>query len=98
MIEPTCRHGVRMDRSCLNCGRFINVMDEAYREKQANFTRSIQDLEAMLEPLLDEIARAQAEVDQMERGQQTVPDEATGSEPGANPEDNPPDPRFWFKK
>lgn len=105
MAEPSCRHGVRMDRSCLKCGRFIDVRGPDYLAKEANFTRSIQDLEAILEPLLAEVAKAQAEVDEMEAGQAKVgtslpTDRSEGNQSGSNQkaQEPPEDPRLWFKR
>jgi hypothetical protein len=73
VAEPTCKHGVKLDRSCFRCKRFVEVVDDAYRAGQENLNRSLRDLEAMLEPLMEEIARVKAEVDKQEQ-QEEPPD------------------------
>ena len=70
MADATCKHGVRMDRSCIRCGRFVEVIDETYLAKQAEFNRSIGDLEAMLVPFLQEIEKAKKELDEIERNEE----------------------------
>lgn len=91
-----------MDRSCLKCGRFIDVRGPDYLAKEANFTRSIQDLEAILKPLLEEVAKAQAEVDAMETTQgqvgSAVPEPTVESESTQKAQEPPEDPRLWFKR
>lgn len=73
MAETTCRHGVSMDRSCIRCGRFVQVIDDTYLAKQANFNRSIEDLEAMLVPFLEEIEKAKAELAEIEDNEPPLP-------------------------
>lgn len=101
MAEPSCRHAVRMDRSCLKCGRFIDVRGPEYLAKEANFTRSIEDLEAILKPLLAEVANLQAEVNEMEEAGQARPGAGTpqiSSDNDPKVQESPEDPRLWFKR
>ena len=83
MADPTCKHGVRLDRSCLKCGRLLPLVDESFRTKQAEFLRSIQELEAALKPFMEEVEKAKAQSDELDRA-------ARGEEP-------PPD-RPWYHK
>ena len=67
MSEPTCKHKISMNRTCLKCGRFVSMVDDQYRAKQANFDRSIRDLEAMLKPFLEEVEKAKAEAEALDK-------------------------------
>lgn len=67
MDEATCKHKIRMDRSCLKCGRFVPMVDDNYRARQAKFERSIRDLEAMLKPFLEEVEKAKAESEELDK-------------------------------
>lgn len=92
MAEPVCRHGVRMDRSCLKCARYLDIINADFRSKQANFDRSIKDLEAMLVPLLAELAKAQSEVDALDGDSSPAPNNPGQAQPP------PEDPRLWYKR
>jgi hypothetical protein len=67
MNEATCKHKIRMDRTCLKCGRFVSMVDDEYRAKQANMDRSIRDLEAALKPFLEEVEKAKAQLEKLDR-------------------------------
>lgn len=86
MAETTCKHGIRLDRSCLKCGRFIQLVDETFRTKQADFLRSIRDLEAAMKPFLEEVEKAKAQSDEIDRAERAE----RGEEP---PLDRP-----WYRK
>ena len=67
MSEAVCKHKIRMDRTCLKCGRFVAMVDDTYRAKQENFDRSIRDLEAALKPFLEEVEKAKAQLGELEK-------------------------------
>ena len=68
-----CRHNIRLDRSCLKCGRFVQVIDESYRARQAQFDESLRKLEEMMKPFLEEVEKAKAESDEIDRNQPPLP-------------------------
>ncbi len=70
-----CRHDVRMDRSCLKCGRFVQVIDENYGARQAQFDESLRKLEEMMKPFLEEVEKAKAESEEIDRNQPPLPPE-----------------------
>lgn len=83
MAEPTCKHGVRLDRSCIKCGRYLPMVDESYLAKQSEFLKGVQELEAALKPFMEEVAKAQAQSDEIDRIESN--------------EEPPPD-RPWYRK
>jgi hypothetical protein len=77
MADTTCKHGVRLDRSCIKCGRYLQLVDDTYKAKQAQFFKSIQELEAAMKPFMEEVEKAKqqaAEIDRAERGEEPPPD------------------------
>jgi hypothetical protein len=74
MTEAVCKHKIRMDRTCLKCRRYVPMVDDSYREKQANFDRSIRDLEAALKPFLEEVEKAKAQLAELENEDPPPPD------------------------
>ncbi len=67
MTEAVCKHKISMERTCLKCGRFVPMVDDAYRAKQANFDRSIRDLEEALKPFLEEVEKAKAQLAELDK-------------------------------
>jgi hypothetical protein len=74
MTEAVCKHKVRMDRTCLKCGRYVAMVDDDYRAKQADLERSIQDLDAALKPFLEEVEKAKSQLAELDKEDPPPPD------------------------
>jgi hypothetical protein len=65
--DEVCKHKIRMDRTCLKCGRFVSMVDDKYRARQAEFERSLRDLDAALKPFLEEVEKAKKEAEELDK-------------------------------
>ncbi|MGQ0680678.1 MAG: hypothetical protein ACT4OM_13680 [Actinomycetota bacterium] len=57
----------------MRCGRYIDHFGDSYQTKQANFDRSLKDLEEMVNTFMADLAQAQREADAAQRLEELPP-------------------------